>query len=97
MEIKPISELSGLSEIPAGQGHLTHESPPQIALAQAKTNEAKTVEQLAEEGDPLAVNQVAQEDKELIPITSQHLLAPHLEHLPGAHEDGKGELIDIYD
>jgi hypothetical protein len=99
MAIEPIGSVGGvaLPVIPAEFGHLADGSAAQLALAQALAKESQTIEQRANDGDPIALAQLAEDEKRLIPIDSQQLLPPPLEHPTGAHEPGKGILIDIYD
>ena len=63
----------------------------------AQAHALSVLEQLAAIGDPLAVLQLAQAEQRLTPIDAELLLPTPAEHLPGAHEAGKGDLIDIYD
>lgn len=99
MAIQSISNVGGVAVplVAAEFGHLADGSAAQLALAQALSKESETVEQLASDGDPIALAQLAEDEKRLIPIDSQQLLPPPLEHPTGAHESGKGILIDIYD
>ena len=100
MEIEPISEIGSVaasSAFAAEYSHLSHASPSEVALAQAQAKEQETTEQLAKDGDPLAQVQLTNEEQRLIPIDEQHILPANLAHEPGAHEAGKGDLIDIYD
>jgi hypothetical protein len=104
MQIEPISSVGGVSvpavspvEPPTESGHPANQSPAQLALAEAHAKESQTLEQRASDGDPIALAQLAEDQKQITPIDSQQLLPPHPQHPPGAHEPGKGNLIDIYD
>jgi hypothetical protein len=99
MQIQPISNVGGVSvpAVPAEYGHLADGSPAQIALAQALAKESETVEQRASDGDPIALAQLAEDEKRLTPIDSQQLLPPPLEQTVRANETGKGIRIDIYE
>jgi hypothetical protein len=55
------------------------------------------VAQRANDGNPTALAQLAEDEKQRIPIDSQQLLPPTIEPPSPAHEPGKGILIDVYD
>ena len=95
MELDPISGVGGLAALPAEHAASPHASPSQTALSEAKAREAETPEQLAADGDPIAIAQLAQAEDRLTPTRSQHLQPAA--HPAGAHEAGKGDLIDVYD
>jgi hypothetical protein len=99
MAIEPISNIGGVAVpvIPPEYAHLAGGSAAQVNLAQALAKETQTTEQRANDGDPIALAQLAEDEKNLIPIDSQQLLPPPLEHPTGATEPGKGNIIDIYD
>ncbi len=59
--------------------------------------EQETLQQRADHGDPIALDQLAREEAQLTPIRSQGLEPAHLPHGAGATEPGKGGLIDVYD
>jgi hypothetical protein len=99
MEIEPISGIGGASAaapLPAEHVHTAQPPPSQVALDQAEANQLQLTEQLAADGDPLAIVQLAQDQKRLTPIDAELLLPSPAEH-PVVHEPGKGDLIDLYD
>jgi len=99
MEIEPIGAIGEVSAslTVAADLPLAHPSQSQVAITEANAREAETTEQLAEDGDPIAEAKLAGEEKQHTPLNAQTLLPAHLENLVGAHEAGKGDLIDTYD
>ena len=99
MEIEPIGAIGEISAqpLPAAHVHVAQTAGSSAGSEAAQTNELAVVEQLAALGVPLAVIQLAQDEQRLTPIDAELLLPEPAEHLPGAHEAGKGDLIDVYD
>ncbi len=109
MEIEPIASADGSTAVPAFETsliaylHQLHAPAAQIALAEAQAEATETTEQLAEEGDPIALLQLAKDDSAATParVAASVQQPKHPDrHLPGdhgIHEDGKGNSIDIYD
>jgi hypothetical protein len=99
MEIEPIGAPGDNSAQPPPTVHvpLAQAAGSNAGSEAAQANELSVVEQLAALGVPLAVIQLAQDEQRLTPIDAELLLPTPAEHLPGAHEAGKGDLIDIYD
>jgi hypothetical protein len=99
MEIEPISATGEISAQapPAVHVHVAQPAGPNAGSEAAQANDLAVVEQLAAMGVPLAVIQLAQEEQRLTPIDAELLLPTPAAHLPGAHEAGKGDLIDVYD
>ena len=98
MAIEPISGLGGVSvptQLPGSYVLVPDTSPAHVALTLELAKESETLEQRANDGDPIALSLLAQDAKLLVPIDSQQLLPPPLEH-SGAYEAGKGILVDIY-
>ena len=99
MEIEPIASVDGLTGVPASEAllldylHQLHASPAQIALAEAQAKSSETTEELAEDGDPIALLRLQQDEDRSTPAA----VIPHPDHPTGPHEDGKGDVIDIYD
>ena len=95
-----VEGIAGVTEVAASAGglaawsHYQPASPAHSALAEAKAVEAETPEQLAAGGDPLAIAHLESTADRLTPTTAAGLLPPHA---AGAHEPGKGDLIDVYD
>lgn len=96
MELDPIPAVVGVSPaaVAADYAHQSHLSPAETHLAASKAEEEETPEQRAAAGDPIAIAEVAQQEHRLTPVRSQALQPAHA---PGAHEPGKGALIDVYD
>ncbi len=101
-----IEAIGGIDETSAQPAAVVHAAAPAavaktaepvVGLEAAQANELAVVEQLVAEGDPLAVIKLAQDEQRLTPINAELLLPTPADHLPGAHEAGKGELVDIYD
>jgi hypothetical protein len=104
MEVDPISSTVGVSPVTAAAAyaHQAHLSPAQTHLAESHAKEGETPEQLAAAGDPLAIVHLEQAAAAITPVRSQGLEPAHhaavpADHAPGAHEPGKGDLIDVYD
>jgi hypothetical protein len=93
--IAPVSGSGAVTPLPAEHAHVVPSPPMHAALTEAKAKGAETLEQLAADGDALAIIKLAQEEEQAIPVDAQHPLP--VDHAPGAHEPGKGDLIDIYD
>jgi hypothetical protein len=72
-------------------------APSQLALAEVEARAGETLEQLAEQGDGLAVAKLAQANQHAVPVEQRIGPAQHPSHAPGATEFGKGQLIDEYD
>jgi len=98
MAIDPISQVGGVtSPSVAEYAAMTHTTPAHAELLLSQAKESETLEQRANDGDPAALTQLAEAEKQLIPIDSQQLLPPSIEPASPAHEPGKGILIDVYD
>ena len=99
MESEPISAISELPVPPSPAVHaqVGQAAGPNAGSEAAQANELAVVEQLAAMGVPLAVIQLAQDEQRLTPIDAELLLPTPAARLPGAHEAGKGDLIDVYD
>jgi hypothetical protein len=100
MEIEPITSIGGTQTAgpsQAEQAYAAQAQPSVPAADEAKANELATVEQLAANGDPLAVIDLAHAQQRLTPIDAQLLFPAPAGHAAGAHEAGKGDLIDVYD
>jgi len=99
MDIEPISAIDEMSAQPSAgvHVHVAQTAGPDSGSEAAQANALAVVEQLAAMGVPLAVIQLAQDEQRLTPVDAELLLPTPAEHLPGAHEAGKGDLIDVYD
>ena len=104
MDIQPINggvSGSAAAALAPEYVHLAYEtsaaSPSKVALVEAQAKAMETVEELADDGDALASDQLAKEHRDQVPIDAQRLQPSSVHHAPGAHEPGKGGLIDIYD
>jgi len=97
MAIEPISGVAAIEPLPAQPVRAVHSPSPNVQLHAAAAIENASVEQLAVDGDAMAVDKLAEEKKKRTVIDTQPKpLQPARYHV-GPHEPGKGELIDIYD
>ncbi len=69
---------------------------PEVALADALREKAETLEELALQGDRLAIAELVREHHEQA-FPPSPVAAQHPSHAPGAAEPGKGQMIDEYD
>jgi hypothetical protein len=98
MTINPISGLGGVT-VPSAASYstLTQASPTRAALLLNEAKQSETIEQRANDGDTAALTQLAEAEKQLIPIDSQQLLPPQIQPPPLSQQPAKGILIDVYD
>jgi hypothetical protein len=99
MEIEPISRVGGAAlpvVLPGADSQLSGSAAVAAALDEGLKVESETLEQRAENGDLIALEQLASDEKQMIPAASQQLLPAQPQQSP-AHEAGKGDIIDIYD
>ena len=99
MEIEPVTGIAAVTALTPEYIHRAYEakSPSQVALVEAQAVAVETTEQLAIDGDPRAIDELAHEHRNQTPFDAQRLQPSHVNHPVGAHEPGKGERIDIYD
>ena len=107
MPVEAIAPVGSVSEVAAAAVTALHAhasplaaeppTPSQAALADAQAVAGETDQQLADDGDPLAIDRVSQDQDRLTPVSAQHLQPAHVSHAAGATEPGKGALIDVYD
>jgi hypothetical protein len=99
MEIEPISRVGGAASpmfLPAVHNP-PQTSAAQTALGDARLIESETLEQRASDGDLMAIEELANDEKNSTPIDSEQVLPSHSQSSSPAHEAGKGDIIDIYD
>jgi hypothetical protein len=100
MEIQPISRIGGAALpaiLPGAHSPVSGATSAQSPLAEDLSVEAESIEQRANDGDLMALEQLAQEEAQITPVDSQQLLPLQPVQSPPVHEAGKGDIIDIYD
>jgi hypothetical protein len=97
MFIDPISSVGGVT-VPSVAAYAaeTHTTPAHAELVLTEKKQSESVEERANDGDPAALTQLAENEKQAIPIDSQQLQPPAIEPEPAGHAPGKGILIDVY-